>query len=955
MIRIFNLVLGLVLMTAMGAAEQAGDSAELPQVRWPGTGLGADFRAYKQPATAWKTGRVRANEYDHSYLTGAPIEVDVDLVNGGAEALEVGGTWRWVWLGERAADGKGGVQYVPGDAFRDDPLPVSTIAPEASLTVRVPSFAAPDRRGLLGLYLIAADGSQRWVTNVLVLWPTVAEPLPESMFFADARGWHQWARDLELKTMAKLGVKWTRAGVNMAQLMPKPGVFNYKKLDHEIESLRKNGMLAIFLGGHAPEWTQPYGRLSWPRNNPQKQDSTPSPLHYGDWADYWEAVVSRHKDVIRAVNVWNEPWEAGGISNWGGTGAHYRNLQRFAKLGVMRGDPTVLVGGNDSDLNIVDNLMCDPSWRSYTDIMTVHGASLPGALVHALEPDMPIWQTELWYTAQVDRSVQWQLFEAGRGVKKVNLLVLGNAYSAGYKAGGYYGPKKGNVVDVIPQPNAAGYNTMSHFLEGMDFVHEPSPTHLPYQFVFKRRQATTDAATHGAVAVVFGQNIEPDKSMWWQVKAGPDAKMRFVPTGAISGVYDRFGTPFPQLDDGSYMLPCDTRPVYVTAASVEALEGLHNQITVVSYEHPVQLGLHDPTALFAKGVQFGVQVTNAMSMPMPVEVEVRGPDGWRFSVVAQHAQPVAPGASVVVPVRIEELGEYASGVVPVTITASTPLGAIEWNEPMRSRVIPRFTPTIGGGIAEWHEAGIDGAIVTPSSTADDALLAAMPWESISSEEGNLGRWALAYDDRYLYLMAQLRSEQRGDLPWDQTRSDWYELHPGGYAYKRAPEFPFTGEQVQIALDVMRDDGEQLYPSDHPLHRRYPMRKTDYLFGCYETRQGGSQAWMYHRPGGPWRHRYPFSPMTGQDQMVPPGTLVSVTRDEETHLTTFEMALPLALMPELKAEPGVAISGIEVKLGTKAWSGLFSAASKGVCKQDQSVFQPYWRSGYSAEVPWRFGE
>ena len=112
------------------------------------------------------------------------------------------------------------------------------------------------------------------------------------------------------------------------------------------------------------------------------------------------------------------------------------------------------MGGNDSDMNVVDNLMCDPSWRSYTDLITVHGGGGSGAgFIHRLVPEgMPIWNTELWYTAFTDRSVQWQMFEAARGVKRMNLVVLSNFFTDGAVAGGYYNPPEEKTA---PRPHSA--------------------------------------------------------------------------------------------------------------------------------------------------------------------------------------------------------------------------------------------------------------------------------------------------------------------------------------------------------------------------------------------------------------------------------------------------------------------------------------------------------------------
>lgn len=241
------------------------------------------------------------------------------------------------------------------------------------------------------------------------------------------------------------------------------------------------------------------------------------------------------------------------------------------------------------------------------------------------------------------------------------------------------------------------------------------------------------------------------------------------------------------------------------------------------------------------------------------------------------------------------------------------------------------------------------------STGAIAIAAAMPWEVLANrpDAGAMGRWGMAYDDTHLYLAAQIRTSKRPELPWDQTREDWFELHPGGYAYKRAPEWPFSGENVQLALDVMDNPGDYLYPADDPRHRAFQMRRTDYLFGFYQTRQGAAQAWLYRRPGGAFRHRFPFSPAIAVDQGIAPGVKLVVSRDETSGVTTYEAAIPLALLPELNASSGSTLAGAEVKLTVGRWNGLFSSQGRGASKTDQSVYQPYWATGFSADIPWAF--
>ncbi len=925
---------------------------EIPEVQFPGIGIGAKFADVRQPVATWSTEHGRANVSDRCYLRGQKIELTVAIINPSENALMLAGRWRWVWIGDAEADAKGGVRYVGLAEHSTQPLASVEIAPAKSHEVTF-AFEAPQRTGILGLFL-EAGGVTRWVTNVAVLNPVAPGQRPDSMFFGDLRGVREWQRARELPTHAKLGVKWVRVGEDWGRIEPKQGEYRWDSLDREVARVRDADMLAIYLGGNGANWTRAFGKLAWPRNNPNKASDSPDPSNYGHWSAFYEQVAKRYADTVKAINVFNEPWEAGGISNWGGTGAHYRDLQRMAHLGAKRGNPDVLIGGNDSDNNIVDNLMSDPSWRNYTDLLTVHGGEFPSQYIHRKSPEgMAIWNTEHWYTAQTDRTVQEQLFNLIAGRSKTNLVILGNFFTAGYQSGGYYNPKdEATAPDLIPQPNAAGYNAMSHFLEGMRLVEELSPDRLPYAMLFERVAPTTDAAQHKAVLVLIGTSIEPGKQVWWQMHAAPSATLHFAKPPGITGVFDRYANPILPQADGTTAIPFNTQAVYLTADSTDALRAIVDQLQPRGLDHVVQIGVLDPI-----DDKLVVRLTNPLPQDIEANVSVLLGDDATPAEAKGRVVKIARGQFADLSYPLTASIPAAGLLVKVNVDAGQ-VGRAEWTEMVQSRIVARFTPTVDGDVADWLAHEVPLLLVRPGgSEQGQAIAAAMPWEAAANQQGNdaMGRWALAYDDTSLYVVAQLRIPERGNLPWDQRREDWYELHPGGYAYKAAPRWPFAGESLQLALDLIDNPDDAIYPDDDPRRRRYPQFATDYLVGFYETAQGESQAWLYRRPGGPFRHRYPFSVMKAIDQQVPLGVKVVVKRDEASSTTTFEAAIPLALMPEMTASSGRILRGADVKITTHNWSGIFSAAGRGAAKADQSVFQPYWMPGYTTELPWRFGQ
>lgn len=955
-------VCGVVAVACVLAiCSDATPAQEWPEVMFPGHGhIGADFNAYRQPAGGWIVAEVKANEYDHCYRAGQEVVLSVTLRNVSDEAVTVKGRWAWHWLGDMAGDDRGGVRLVSRGQESAIDLEAQTIAPRGQVQITLRRKAP--REGLLGLCLHASDGqtrTSRWVTNVAVLYAPAGEKCPDSPFFGELRGVRLWQKLRELPTLGKLGVRWVRVGASMGAVMPERGRYDWAELDELAAGIRRQKMLAMFLPFNAPAWARSYGRLDWPQpGNKHKQDLTPSPDRYGDWAEFLGAVVGRYKDVIRAVCVWNEPWEAGGITDWGGTGAHYRNLFRMARLGIDKADPTVLVGGSDSDANIVDNLLCDPSWKDYVSLLTVHThGGFAGAMIGQwVGGSVPLWNTEMWYTALSDRTVQWQLMEQARGCDKVNIAMLGNMFSAGYKAGGYYDPKDAqDIPDIIPQPNAMAYNAMTHFLEGLRFIEEIRPEHRPYALLFERRGQSVEGV-HRACMVLFGQSVDSSQQGWWQGDPGASgAAILDLPPGVL-GVYDKMGCRIEPLGDGRYRIPLTTEPVYVTAESVQALRKVPATLETVAFERPCHLAVIDPIDGMGVGAKFDIQITNVAPSALPVVLQCRGEAGWEVEPAQQELGTVAPGETRTVQCAIRKTGDLTGGRWMLNLNATTPVGKAMWREAVSSRSIPRWKPVLGGGVEAWQKAGIELVVLSEAADVCD-VAAAMPWEATAATgpaKAALGRWALAWDQEHLYLIAQVHTTSRGGLPWDQTRDDWYVLHPGGYAYKQAPQWPFTGENVQMAIDSRDNPTDYLYPPADARARRYPCMRVDHLLGFYESRQGASQAWRYLRPGGVIRHRYPFSSARAMDQGLAEGVKTVVRRDVNGRTTTFEAAIPWSLFNDIAPREGTVIPGIEIKLTPSKWMGLYSAAGKGLAHADSWVFQPYWITGVSFASPWRLG-
>jgi hypothetical protein len=175
--------------------------------------------------------------------------------------------------------------------------------------------------------------------------------------------------------------------------------------------------------------------------------------------------------------------------------------------------------------------------------------------------------------------------------------------------------------------------------------------------------------------------------------------------------------------------------------------------------------------------------------------------------------------------------------------------------------------------------------------------------------------------------------------------------PCGHVYAMGPKFVFSADQVQIALDCCPNEDTLLRPDD-PNYRDGSFRNTDYEFGLMDTEADGSMVWRYLAPGLRWHHYYPFSPRLRFDQGPVPGAKIVVRRDDPKLLWTYEAAIPLSELKELKPEPGKVIR-FSFRLNQDGRSHVDWSHGRSTCKMNSFGFHPDWVIDYSVETEWGF--
>ncbi|NDJ78413.1 MAG: DUF1349 domain-containing protein [Chloroflexi bacterium] len=894
---------------------------ELPSVDFEGLNahLGAQFNNPRQAVRITWAAEMTADVFDRLYYPGETAHITV-TINAGNRAQEFSGHIVFAVMQEERDEAElyyDGVRIVPEDIVTAVPLGDLALEPNETYEATI-DFQAPET-GLYGVYVVATTArgdTAVWLGNVGTIYPPEPGFQYDSYFMGDTRAVDGAAQAIELETLQKIGVQWTRASFMWSQTERQPGVFDWTAMDAAMQRFHEREMYVLLLGDNG---------AGWERNaDIQGRDVTPNPAYYGAWANYWYEVITRYGDVARAINVWNEPWESGGISGWEGTAQHYRNLSRYAMQGVKAADPSVLVGGADSHDNTNDVLLSDPTWPELFDLITYHGADDPGGYYANRLVDLPVWNTESWYTAQLPRTVQQHMWAIASGAEKVNMVVLGNFFSGHVDAGDYYTPDLENPQQFSPQPNAIGYATMTHFLEGTTFVEERNPVRVPYSFIFEGED--------GYVAVLFGIPVDPN--FFPNNQTVTPGTMSINAAGLAA--FDHYGRSV-EADGDQFVLPFAEEPVYLTADSLEALQAAIDGIVVEETE-PVYVTLRDITQPLDAGVPVDITLTNVVNQPLSGTLAVTLPDGWQADTTELAFEDLAPGESRVFTLTLTEAAANAENSYPIGVTVTTASGTAVWNENIEVHVIACASPIIDG------------------DTSGD--LAALTPVTLSNADGTFGgQVALAYDTDYLYLLAEV-TDPTDDAP-PNPLYDWFSLGEDNFFYTTHPQWLFYYDNIQLAINSRPNPDDYLWPVDHPYHRRQPARETDYLYAFYQTApvvvddetaiEAEAQAWQLFLPGSDRRNRYPFSPPT---EGVAQDVLVQISQQGDVRMV--EVAIPLGNIPELAARQDIPLA---VKLSDATQSVLYSNSGRSSSDFDLSVFEPYWwtspRGSYLGTL-WGFG-
>jgi len=93
------------------------------------------------------------------------------------------------------------------------------------------------------------------------------------------------------------------AGLSWANLEPRPGQFNFRRMDIYVAAARAHSASSMYVFGVPPAWAS--ARPAEPA--PYGLGSAAEPANMADWDRYVTAVVQRYKGRIAFYELWNEP------------------------------------------------------------------------------------------------------------------------------------------------------------------------------------------------------------------------------------------------------------------------------------------------------------------------------------------------------------------------------------------------------------------------------------------------------------------------------------------------------------------------------------------------------------------------------------------------------------------------------------------------------------------------
>ncbi|MFP4056509.1 MAG: hypothetical protein ACLF0G_06550 [Candidatus Brocadiia bacterium] len=813
-----------------------------------------------------------------------------------------------------------------------------------------------DAHRLVGATVVLEDGEKAWARYLgaaaIVPRRKLEGYRPDGFFISsfgvsvrrrgDLRARHvDMGPEALAEAYKRIGIDWVRIATHWGVWEREEGEVDWSGADALYDLLRANGILAMHLVGPVPRWARAQGEglvdVKY-KNMTIKSDWAPAKAYLGRFGDAHIAFYRRYKDVVRATNVWNEPWEGMGITGWKSTGDHYRAIVRQVQRAVGAADPSIRIVAADSAHNTHWKLFA-AGMADAIDAISTHYSDPSASYAFSLKRfyEKELWETETWRAWMGDAACsRHALLYFANGGDKVSLWNVQMLFD-----------QHGN-----PEPSTVWTAALRHLLDGLAFRKVVHPARPPFVLLFEGRRRHVAAVVSTLLASPGDQT-----GAFRQQFADDELTMAIEPAGCR--FYDLLANPIePERDEqGRAVLPVDREPRYIEFRG--EVGDFEQALAAARYQglRPVEIVVHDLTAPLDARPALRVELRNACARAITGTVRVEA-ERLAFEPARQRLQLAEGGrATLAFPVRSAEAGPNA---FPVRVVAETSGGQAELAETVHVATIARGSPTVDGDVGEWPALGAVPVAMSGGEGAGlDVLEAWFPWEKLAASDAPFAaQAAFAWDDDYLYLMARVKDDSRSILPSMLAGKDLHKLQrpPGDHMYVEAGPIPAqSGDLIQLALAGLdQDPFEPKYevrPPDHPLHRMGAFLRTSYLYLIYPTEGGGAEVMRVRTPDFYYVHPLPIDYAWLAEHCTVEGARAAVQRLDGGY--AYEVALPWGELETLGREPGLRLRMNLLVQNDGMGKTLQWSRGRSAARLTGLDFEPGWGSVWSNDTQWGF--
>lgn len=969
---IFALLLAGIAGVAIGKEPAANAKGRVPAAANKKAAIAKD-KAAAAAAAGWSVVQISSSQPGAVFQDGEPIQLKVSFdkkisgtyriarvrCSGQLEAIAKGEPHVWASTPVELAEvAKGTLPELSEEAAEGGPA--------GFLWVLEPKL---NLHGSYCVYVKTADGAENVAATLAVVPKN--HPGPRKDFFQMTNG---GSNEEYMATLQRLGFKWIRYETGWKQDKPAangdPGAFNWKNDDLVTALARKFQLYVLVVAGHAPQWAQPHDANGKSFATAGKFGGVASPpdIKWMDGYEKWvEEYVKRYGNVVLMMDLFNEPWEGGGISGFGSTGAKLRDMLRHAYAGAKRANKDFQVGGLDATSENEDHLLCDPNAAQYVDFLTYHTFARYSTFgpYQAASIGKTAYDTESWVGAGVDTPF---------GI--VNALAMGFKMTHNYFPSGLFMESKpGRMMPAGGISQAAAVN---YFLTDMDYAGQPNASCLPYMFVFAQREGSPTQRGYKSLAYfspkiwphVGGTSRVPEKctheDLQTDIKRRGETWDQILPEGTFSiadsgneiTVCDFDANPVPALRKGdNWVIPMDLHQhfyITCTGPSARLMELL--RAGKMEGQTPVQIVYNDFVQRAEQLPPLRITLQNAYNVPVSGKAIVSHmPEGWQMEP-EQTFKDIPAGGQVDVLFKVTKTAVSPQNLYPFEVRVETDHGTAQWREGLHANVIARGTIQIDGNLDDWQRIhAVTQTFVGGASETDMSERYMKPYEELvkDSGEGFHGYLAAAYDDDNFYCMLRLNDPK--DARGVSMKGEWFKMREGSdnQVYEKNPTSPMLSGQdlMQLAFDFMPNADDFNAPND-PMRRSFPFRQTDYEYSVYPTNENGAEVWRLFAPGTFWTDSYAaWSPNPKSAQGLADKCKAATVHDGKGW--TFELAIPWTEMPKLKehlASSNLMNFGMRIVRDKGVY---YTTQMRSSCKLNGPSMHPDYVDNWSVDTQWGF--